>query len=75
MQTWSEAFSAYLDANGIEQLQAAMQLKVGPSKVHYWKHGSRPQKELVRRRIERWSKGAVRADLPRQRGGASPAPT
>jgi hypothetical protein len=71
MKTWSEAFAEYLDQEGLEQLAVALALRVGPSKVHYWKHGSRPRDPRIRRKIQRWSHDRVPADLPRTRTGAS----
>ena len=67
MTTWSEAFKAYIGerfGDGAQQ-KAAIALRAAQSKVHYWCHGSRAR-EKERNRIERWSGGAVRADLPRQ---------
>jgi hypothetical protein len=67
MQTWSEAFRAYIHerfGDGAQQ-KAALALKTGYSKVHYWCHGSRAR-EKERERIQKWSGGAVSADLPRE---------
>lgn len=68
MQTWSEAFKAYLAGQGLSQQQALFALrrarvKVTQSGVSYWCRGTRPR-ESTRARVARWSKGAVPADLP-----------
>lgn len=47
------------------QQKAAIALKTAQSKVHYWCHGARAREE-ERKRIARWSGGAVPADLPRE---------
>lgn len=65
MVTWSAAFKAYIEkrfGDGAQQ-KAAMALRTAQSKVHYWCHGSRAR-EKMRARIERWSGGDVKADLP-----------
>lgn len=59
-QAWSFSFRAHLEREGISQKQAAGDLKVHPSLVHYWCRGTLP-KPAVRERIEEWSAGAVRA--------------
>jgi hypothetical protein len=59
-QAWSLSFRAYLEREGISQKQAAEDLKVHPSLVHYWCRGTLP-KDGRRARIETWSHGAVRA--------------
>lgn len=68
MTTWSEAFTAHLKALGLSQQDAAFTLRrarmrVTQSQISYWCRGSRPRVEM-RERLERWSKGAVPADLP-----------
>lgn len=63
--TWSDAFRAHIEkryGDGAQQ-KAAIALKMAQSKVHYWCHGARAREE-TRKRIERWSGGDVRADLP-----------
>lgn len=67
--TWSDAFKGYIErrfGDGAQQ-KAAFALKVSPSKVSYWCRGSVPR-EKTRRRIDRWSKGEVSADLPAPSG-------
>jgi transcriptional regulator with XRE-family HTH domain len=61
-RTWSDVFRRYLKKNDIRQLDVAFALRVGPSQVSYWCRGSVPRED-TRRTIERWSKGAVPADL------------
>lgn len=66
--TWSDAFTAYLDSLGLSQQDAMFALRrarmrVTQSQISYWCRGSRPR-EQMRERLERWSKGVVRADLP-----------
>gem|GEM_PF-6841558 len=66
--TWSEVFSAYLlrrYPNQGAKLQAAFALRRSFSSIHYWCQGSYPRHK-TREQIERWSKGEVRADLPRR---------
>lgn len=65
MVTWSEAFRRYIERRFGEgaQQKAAIALKTAQSKVHYWCRGARAR-EKMRRRIERWSGGDVKADLP-----------
>lgn len=68
MTTWSEAFTAHLESLGLSQQEAMFALRrakmrVTQSQISYWVRGSRPR-EQMRQRIERWSKGAVAADLP-----------
>lgn len=72
--TWSEAFKAYIQRRFPErtQLEAAFSLKVSPSKVHYWCRGTRPVEE-TRKKIARWSKGEVPAELPASQSGEMPA--
>lgn len=62
--TWSERFVSYLRERDISDLEASHELRVGPSQIHYWRHGA-TAREKTRKRIERWSKGAVPAELPR----------
>lgn len=65
-QTWSDAFRAHIHRRWPEhaQKEASFSLRVTPSTIHYWCRGARPREEKTRRRIERWSKGDVKADLP-----------
>ena len=68
MKSWSEAFTAYLAKLGLTQQEALFSLRksrvsVTQSGVSYWCRGSRPR-EGTRRLVERWSKGAVAANLP-----------
>lgn len=62
---WSDAFRGYIERRFGKHAQksAADALGVVPSAVNYWCKGSRPREE-TRERIQRWSKGAVPADLP-----------
>jgi hypothetical protein len=62
LNDWSRAFGAYLTRSGRTQLEASVALGIAPSAVHYWVRGSIPR-PLMRRRIERWSNGAVPARL------------
>lgn len=66
MQTWSEAFKGYINRRWPEhaQKEASFALRVTPSTIHYWCRGARPREERTRKRIARWSKGEVSADLP-----------
>jgi hypothetical protein len=62
--TWSEAFAAYLKRHKIKAYDAAAVLGVAPSTVHYWTKSSEPRGEkglALKRRIEIWSKGEVKA--------------
>jgi hypothetical protein len=68
--SWSELFDAYLVANKISGLKAALDLKVSPSFVHYWRKGTTPRNEKKLARIERWSKGNVPASAARPRKAA-----
>lgn len=63
--TWSEAFRTHITERWPQhaQKEAAFSLRVTPSTVHYWCRGARPRDEKVRKRIARWSGGAVGADL------------
>jgi hypothetical protein len=56
--SWSDAFRSYLLASGVNRRQAAIALKVPPSSVTQWCQGAVPREE-TRRRIAKWSKGAV----------------
>lgn len=60
--TWSERFANHLRARGISQQDAAQELKISPSKVHYWSHGATPRKD-ARALIAAWSNGEVPADV------------
>lgn len=66
MLTWSEAFRRHICSRWPEhsQKEASFSLRVTPSTIHYWCRGARPRDEKLRRRIERWSKGAIGAELP-----------
>lgn len=73
---WSEAFRAYIHRRFATrpQLEASFSLRVSPSKVHYWCRGTRPVEE-TRKRIDRWSKGEVSADLPASEPEEAPHPS
>lgn len=62
MHPWSEAFAKHVETLGFEQAAVAKELKVSPSVVHYWLRGSIPR-EPLRARVEKWSKGKVKASL------------
>jgi len=69
MVTWSESFAGYLDKLGLNQQSAFVALTKArvpatQSQVSYWRRGSAYPREATRKKIERWSKGAVSADLP-----------
>lgn len=51
----------FLERNKVPQVDAARLLKVAPSLIHYWTHGSAPRPGY-RRRIEKWTRGEVPAD-------------
>ena len=61
--TWSERFAKFVrerfDGN---QLEVAFSLRVAPSRIHDWMHGTTPRAE-TRRRIQKWSGGRVE-DIP-----------
>jgi hypothetical protein len=63
MKPWTAAFRDFLDRSGATKQSVAIALKCSPSKVFYWYRGSVPRDERTLKRIERFSKGAVRADL------------
>jgi len=74
-ESWSEQFRRHIEARGLTQQEATFELRrvrvrATQSQVHYWLHGSKPRDEAMRKRIERWSKGAVVSDAPsRARSG------
>ena len=49
----------YLDANDIGRPEAATELGVAASTLHYWLNGSKPRTAKKRKRIAAWSKGQV----------------
>ena len=67
MMTWSEAFTAYIEERYGEnaQIKAAASLGMSKSKIHYWCRGSRARDD-TRQSTQRWSKGTVKASLPKE---------
>ena len=63
VMTWSQAFDAWLAVTGKTMLEYSHELKVSPSVIHYWRKKSKPRSKKIRAKIERDSKGLVRADL------------
>lgn len=69
MGTWSDAFAKHIESLGLTQQQAFISLNrahvpATQSQVSYWCRGAAYPREETRKKIERWSKGAVPADLP-----------
>lgn len=63
MPTWNALFRAHCERLGLNQLAVSHALKVAPSRVHGWWHGAYPR-EKMRKRMDRWSGGAIPADAP-----------
>lgn len=69
-RTWSEKFAEYLHDKKLTQLETLLSLrrrgvKTTVSQISYWCRGATPRSARVRDQIERWSEGAIPADLPR----------
>lgn len=69
--TWSEAFKAYLDEIGLTQQDALFALrkariKATASQISCWARYQRPH-EQTRQKLERWSGGKIKAELPSAR--------
>lgn len=69
---WSAAFDSYIVRQGLSSAEVAVALKKAPSNVSYWRRGAVPRAKM-RRVIERWSKGKVRASLGDRRSQAAAA--
>lgn len=72
MRTWTDAFLAYVGRKKLTQLAIALEFECAPSKVNGWFHGAMPRAGM-RKRIQRWSGGAIPADLPAGRVRANAA--
>ena len=66
MLTWTDAWCKW--ATGREKPWLSYKIGVSATSIHFYFHGMRPY-EKTRKRIERLSKGAVPADLPRSSHG------
>lgn len=75
MQSWSQAFRAYLEKNGIKQQDASFDLRQPISAINGWARGGRPRNEKIRLRIEEWSHGEVWSHLPRDPIPSRPPPS
>lgn len=62
MKTWSEKFATFLANRGLSHLDAQLKLRVHPSVLHYWLHGTTPRKDM-REKIEKWSDGEVPSEV------------
>lgn len=62
--TWNECFSRYIRKRFGEHAQrdAALALEKPPSTISYWVNGKLPR-ESERKAVEKWSGGAVPAEL------------
>jgi hypothetical protein len=47
---------------GKSQQGVAQEFHISPSRVHYWMNGSVPRDLLMRKKIQKWSKGMVPAE-------------
>jgi hypothetical protein len=72
MTPWSASLRAYLRDRSLRPVDVARQLRVVPSRVHYWLLGSTPRLNM-RKRIEKWSRGAVPAELELHEDGVGTA--
>lgn len=63
-QNWSDALRSYIHAQQLTKVAVAKALGVWPSQVLDWCRGGRPRDAAVLIAIQKWSDGAVRADLP-----------
>lgn len=70
--TGSELFAEYIEQKCGTRLAAAYELGVAVSTVHYWLTSSSPR-ETHRKKIARWSKGVITADMPWREPKASAA--
>ena len=75
MQSWSQAFRAYLEKNGIKQQDASFDLRQPISAINGWARGGRPRSAEVRQHIEDWSRGEVWSHLPRDPIPSRPPPS
>lgn len=57
----NQIFREFLDKNRLSRLEAARLLKVAPSFIHYWIHGTAPS-AAYRQLIEKWTQGEVPAN-------------
>jgi DNA-binding transcriptional regulator YdaS (Cro superfamily) len=60
--TAAQTLDAFVSKKYPSRFEAAVALGVSPSSLHYWLRGASKPRVKMREKIERWTRGAVRAD-------------